>query len=466
MASTEPKDNPLPHPHPTPATSGNALSSHPAPDIGAAGGESDPDFDDLDDVLDQFSANAPASQAAAITSGPGRPDPPVPSSHIPDESEDQFLARLTEEMSEIMSKMEKDKPGTESSPEDVARMGKELEEFTFKMEAEGVKPEDLLKAILGEQAGEQFREAVAKDAEQQESQGKAPGSKSSQPPKFEDTIRRTMERMEDSSNKAASAAQEASDEDMLANLMKTLGEAGGGGDGDMSKMLLGMMEQLTNKEMLYEPMEELNQKFPAWLERNKDRLTKEDYGRYTRQRDIVREIVSKFEEKGYSDDDPLCREFIWEKMQKMQDQGAPPEDLVQNPMPGMNPAEIEEGVCYALQHIMIHFFGAHAQFHEELVISIVREAIGEILFVFQAADELFNFPLVFRRRLFRHIKVFIVRFGLSKWCASDGDVLKRLSKQTAFITIVEYELPEHDVLRVLGMDPECHSNGFDRGGDE
>ncbi|RMD39745.1 hypothetical protein DV735_g5391, partial [Chaetothyriales sp. CBS 134920] len=240
--------------------------------------------------------------------------------------------------------MEKEKPGTESSPEDVARMGKELEDFTFKMEAEGVKPEDLLKAILGEQAGAKLGEAAAtRETEQQEGQYKATGSKSSQPPTFEDTIRRTMERMEDSSNKAASAAQEASEEDMLANLMKTLGEAGGGDDGDMSKMLLGMMEQLTNKEMLYEPMDELNQKFPAWLERNKEKLTKEDYGRYTRQRDIVKEIVSKFEEKGYSDDDPQCREFIWEKMQKMQEQGAPPEDLVQNPMPGMNPAEIEEG---------------------------------------------------------------------------------------------------------------------------
>jgi len=49
----------------------------------AAADDSDPDFDDLDDVLDQFSANAPASQSTKsandasepvpTSSGPGRP---------------------------------------------------------------------------------------------------------------------------------------------------------------------------------------------------------------------------------------------------------------------------------------------------------------------------------------------------------------------------------------------------------
>ncbi|RMZ76568.1 hypothetical protein DV737_g4738, partial [Chaetothyriales sp. CBS 132003] len=346
MASTEPKDNSSPSAPTKSTASALPLSSIPPPTAEAAEGESDPDFDDLDDVLDQFSANAPSTSAARAvptSSGPGRPDLPVPSGPTPNESEDQFLARLTDEMSQIMSKMEKDRPDTESSPEDLAKMGKELEELTFKMEAEGVRPEDLLKAVLGEQAGGNIGEAATNERDQRASQSKTHASKHSQPSTFEDTIRRTMERMEDSSNKATSAAQEASEEDMLANLMKTLGESGGEGDGDMSKMLLGMMEQLTNKEMLYEPMEELNQKFPAWLETNKGKLAKEDYGRYTRQRDIVKEIVSKFEEKGYSDDDPACREFIWEKMQKMQEQGAPPDDLVQNPLPGMNPAEVEEG---------------------------------------------------------------------------------------------------------------------------
>ena len=319
----------------------------------AVEGDSDPDLDDLDDVLDQFNANAPSqpkSQPPPSSSGPGRPsDIAVPSGPAVDESQDDFMARLTKEMSDVMTKMGEGVPGSSASSDDLAKMGKELEDFTHKMEAEGIKPEDLLKAILGEDAGTKLGDAAHEEHDRMESESKSRSpdakrtSQPTQPTTFEDTIRRTMERMEDSGNKATTAAQESSEEDMLANLMKALGEGGGEGEGDMSKMLMGMMEQLTNKEMLYEPMKELDQKFPDWLAANKSKLKTEDYARYVRQKVVVKDIVGKFEEKSFSDDDPKCREYIWEKMQKMQEEGAPPEELIQNPFPSVNPEELGEG---------------------------------------------------------------------------------------------------------------------------
>lgn len=313
--------------------------------------DSDPDFDDLDDVLDQFSANAP-SKSAPPASGPGRPptkEPElpanidIPSGPAKNESEEEFLARLTAEMSDVMNKMSEQAPDTNASKEDLEKMGKQLEEFTYQMEKQGIQPEDLLKAILGEEAGTKVGEAAHEEKERRESQtqsqSRGPESKST----FEDTIRKTMERMEESGNKATSEAQQRSDEDMLADMLKAM-DSGGQGEGDLSKLFLGMMEQLTNKDVLYEPMSELNTKFPDWLAQNKGKLKTEDYARYARQREIVKDIVSKFEENGYSDDDPKCREYIWEKMQKMQEQGAPPEDLIQNPFPGMGSGEaLEEG---------------------------------------------------------------------------------------------------------------------------
>lgn len=128
---------------------------------------------------------------------------------------------------------------------------------------------------------------------------------------------------------------------MLRALDSQSGGAGAGADGetdgDLSKMFLGMMEQLTNKEMLYEPMKELSTKYPSWLVDNPPpaKLSQAEHDRFSRQRVIVDEIVAKFEQTGYSDDDATCREFIWEKMQQMQGEGAPPEDLVTNPFPGM-----------------------------------------------------------------------------------------------------------------------------------
>lgn len=69
--------------------------------------------------------------------------------------------------------------------------------------------------------------------------------------------------------------------------------------------------------ILYEPMKELHDKFPAWLEANREKVSKEDLGRYEEQHRLVTEIVGKFEEKGYSDEKVEAREYIVDKMQKV-----------------------------------------------------------------------------------------------------------------------------------------------------
>jgi peroxin-19 len=302
------------------------------------------------------------------------------------------MARLTAEMSSVMSKMSLDPAANAATPEDIAKMGRELEEFTQKMEAEGIQPEDLLKAILGEEAGGKLSDAAHEEHDRRESESKgdtkpalkstssksqtsetpglanddrpsssSPSILSKPTPKqpstsFEDTIRRTMARMSESSAAATSATttatQQRSEEDLLADLLRSLdSDSADASDGDLSKMFLTMMEQLTNKEMLYEPMKELAEKFPEYLAANDPKVPKQksksgssskasklspaDFDRFTRQQKIVRDIVVKFEEPGYSDEDPKCREFIWEKMQEMQAEGAPPDELVSNPFPGM-----------------------------------------------------------------------------------------------------------------------------------
>lgn len=140
---------------------------------------------------------------------------------------------------------------------------------------------------------------------------------------FQETIKRTMERMQASGEQATAAAAAEGTDDFLAEMLKQMGggaslDAGGeGNEEEFSKMLLGMMEQLTNKEILYEPMKELDEKFPDWLVKNKDQTTKEDLKRYELQQGLVKEIVIKFEEKTYSDSNKADREYIVERMQKV-----------------------------------------------------------------------------------------------------------------------------------------------------
>ena len=62
---------------------------------------------------------------------------------------------------------------------------------------------------------------------------------------------------------------------------------------------------------------ELNEKFPAWMCKNKDSTKIEDLRRYQEQQRLVGEIVEKFEEKGYLDSTAADREYIVERMQKV-----------------------------------------------------------------------------------------------------------------------------------------------------
>lgn len=145
-----------------------------------------------------------------------------------------------------------------------------------------------------------------------------PGTSKAEKESFNDTIRKTMERMQASGDQAsAAAAAGPSEDDFLAQMMKELAAAGGGGEEDFNKMLMGMMSQLTNKEILYEPMKELHDKFPEWMVKNKDKASAADLARFTEQQKLVADIVGRFERKGYSDSNDDDREFIVDKMQKV-----------------------------------------------------------------------------------------------------------------------------------------------------
>jgi len=137
---------------------------------------------------------------------------------------------------------------------------------------------------------------------------------------FQETIKRTMERMQTSGEQATAAAAAEGSDDFLAELMKQMQSGsmeGEGNEEEFSKMLLGMMEQLTNKEILYEPMKELNEKFPGWFESNRETTPKDDLKRYEEQQGLVKEIVAKFEEPTYADANAADREYIVDRMQKV-----------------------------------------------------------------------------------------------------------------------------------------------------
>ncbi|KAI1429196.1 Pex19 protein family-domain-containing protein [Xylaria sp. FL1777] len=274
-------------------------------DIGDAPDPDEDDLDDLDDMLDEFStvklnsktdvpkSTAAASSASASTgppAGDGALDTKDTLPDLDDFSEEEFQKQLQAGMAELMNDLE-------GSPDMQAQF-----ESIFKglgaAETTGLSDE----AASIPQSPERIAAELSQDAS------------------FQETIQRTMARMQASGDQATAAATaEGSEDDFIAEMMKAMKDipGGDGNEEDFSKLLMGMMEQLTNKEILYEPMKELNEKFPGWMEKNKDTLAKDDLKRYQEQQVLVAEMVTKFEEPTYSDSNAADREYIVDRMQKV-----------------------------------------------------------------------------------------------------------------------------------------------------
>ncbi|KAF5507237.1 Peroxisomal biogenesis factor 19 [Colletotrichum aenigma] len=292
------------------------------------------DLDDLDDMLDDFAAvnvepKKPEQKIAPTAAGPGRPA--AVASEADDKtledmlSSDDFAKQLQAGMADLIGELEK-------NPEMQAQFDDMFKQINAAAQEVDSAPQPPASATASASAAQQpkpstssaSKPAAAAAAAAAAADPIADGS-------FQETIRKTMERMQASGDQATAAAAESSTEDFLAEMMKQLGDGnmdGAGSEEEFSKMLMGMMEQLTNKEILYEPMKELNDKFPEWLEKNREKTPAEDLKRYEEQQALVKEIVAKFEEKTYADGNAADREYIVDRMQKMQAAGSPPSDLV------------------------------------------------------------------------------------------------------------------------------------------
>ncbi|ODQ63968.1 Pex19 protein [Nadsonia fulvescens var. elongata DSM 6958] len=171
------------------------------------------------------------------------------------------------------------------------------------------------------------------------------------PANFQDTINKTMERLKESGQEIDQemANDDGETDDFLSEMLKQLGSAAGEAGGidddgfDMSNLVTEMMEQLSSKEVLYEPMLEMHEKYPAWLLKNSSKCTPEQLKNYKEQQQITAEIVQRFQSPRYSDSNKDDKAFIAERMERMQATGSPPAelmgDLADGGIPGLDMGE-------------------------------------------------------------------------------------------------------------------------------
>ena len=93
----------------------------------------------------------------------------------------------------------------------------------------------------------------------------------------------------------------------------------------------GMMQSLLSAEVLLPSLTEIVSKYPAWLEENGSKVSVEDKTRYESQLKLMQEVCSELGKEKVDDSADVKRErfnIVLDRMQKMQDLGQPPADLV------------------------------------------------------------------------------------------------------------------------------------------
>lgn len=100
----------------------------------------------------------------------------------------------------------------------------------------------------------------------------------------------------------------------------------------------GMMQSLLSKEVLYPSLKEILNKYPAWMEANGGSLPVEERRKYEQQQELMKQVCDQLEKESESDT-PEQKKAQFDKvlalMQKLQDHGQPPAELVGDLGPGV-----------------------------------------------------------------------------------------------------------------------------------
>ncbi|KAH7549619.1 hypothetical protein JRO89_XS13G0056900 [Xanthoceras sorbifolium] len=103
---------------------------------------------------------------------------------------------------------------------------------------------------------------------------------------------------------------------------------------DMESIVETMMQQLLSKDILHDPMKEIGERYPKWLEDHEASLSKEEYERYSHQYELIKQLNEVYE----NDSGNFTK--IVDLMQKMQECGQPPNDIVQELAPDFDLASV------------------------------------------------------------------------------------------------------------------------------
>ncbi|KAH3704464.1 peroxisomal biogenesis factor 19-like [Dreissena polymorpha] len=209
------------------------------------------------------------------------------------------------------------------------------EEFTEQFSDEMAKEfERAMQGLLGNDPN--MMQQIEKLAEAAGSAGDTPEGQR----EFGETLKQTLSSLAQNTEGLQDTGGAGGMDEEMMRLFSGLGMEGMAGSEDsFMPMMQNMMKTLLSKDILYPSLKEISEKYPVWLLENKIRITDAQYSSYSKQNDLIKDILVQFDMETPSDTDDIKKqrfETIMDLMQKMQDLGQPPKEIVGDMAPGLD----------------------------------------------------------------------------------------------------------------------------------
>ncbi|QLL33259.1 hypothetical protein HG536_0E01700 [Torulaspora globosa] len=155
---------------------------------------------------------------------------------------------------------------------------------------------------------------------------------SKEPQGFKNVVSKTLERLKENGSKVdsnlAKEEKQKNTDDVLSQLLDQLvesGNVGGGQDGEegVDNAILQILNQMSSKEVLYQPMKEMHAEFIQWLQdHSEDEEHSEKIDTYKKQYHLVGQIIAVFEGDSYTNE--ANREEITDLLDQLEQLGDSP----------------------------------------------------------------------------------------------------------------------------------------------
>lgn len=291
------------------------------------------DVDDLDDLLEQFTpapqvpkpANQPPSSSSSTQDKSKEPAKPPPGFSDQLDLEDDFAQELAKNMAELMRNIAAESTPHAAEPSSGETEDAEKErERAFRQAWENM----LIEGMNGNLDPENATATSSTGTKGKDTGGGDVNVDLED--SFQASIKKAMEKLKESDTNLQAESLSASSDPFEA-LLAQLGE-GGENEEELEGIIEGMMKQLMSRSILYEPLKELSDKFPSYLEDHASTIKPEDKTRYLSQQKLVNEILAIYDDPSYKEDDTEKNAKITTLMNEMQQLGSPPPEIM-GPLP-------------------------------------------------------------------------------------------------------------------------------------